>query len=130
MKRILIILCSLFLLVTGHAQILPSTPAVDTLTNTDTTTLTLTTANGYYRDYTTQIVATKVSGTPSATIYLQASLDNATWVNVDSLVVTNVATAQTTISKAGPSAYYYYRWWGTTSGTQKFYIKAYLWRKE
>lgn len=118
-----------------QAQYNTSLPLVDTITNQDTSILVLPTADGYYRTFTFQLDAVKVSGTVSANVILQGSVKGGTqlnsWFNLDTLAMADVTGTQTRYYLEGPAKYLFYRYMVITpSGTQKFYIKGYLWRKE
>jgi len=81
-----------------------------------------------YDAMTVMVTALKISGTPSATITLQASNDGTEWdrINVDdSLVVTNTAGSQNKLFYVRPMTYRYIRVYAVgESGTQSWSLRA------
>lgn len=102
---------------------------VDTLINADTVVkdITLsTTLNGIVL----QPVITRISGTAAGKVVLSQSLDGTNYISTDSLVLTNILTNTSLITKTQPTALYY-RLTFISSGTTVLWPQFwYLPRKE
>lgn len=92
--------------------------STDTLTNADTTTISLPTATGGYYAVGIQAVITRVSGTAAGTAIIQGSLDGTNYVDIgtDTLTLTNQVT-NTKIWALTPSVYQYHRVKFISAGT-------------
>ena len=131
MKKVLLSLIVLFAVTKTYAQ-----PAqriqftgVDSLINADTVVkdITLsTTLNGIIL----QPVITRASGTAAGKVVLSQSIDGTNYIPTDSLVLTNILTNTTLITKSQPTALYY-RLTFISSGTTALWPQLwYLPRKE
>lgn len=80
-----------------------------------------------------QYTYTETSGTTAGKVYLQGTI-NGTYVNLDSLTLTDVATAQTKVFTVAPTAgtlYKNYRWVNTnTSSATGAVVATYLRRND
>jgi hypothetical protein len=113
-------LLALFLITSAaavHAQIRYT--AKDSLVNTDTSIIAFNSVPSKVKSL--EVTALKSSGTISAKIYFQGSLDGLVWNNIDSITLADVTTYQTKIVTVTSTIYNSYRSYVTTSGTQKFY---------
>ena len=125
MKKILFIASLFCLAIAGNAQNKPSylnpervVQSPRNLTNTDTLTLPAYGIGSNVKGF--QISVLKVSGTVAGTVYLQATIDGIAWANIDSLVLSNVATVQTKITIPAHTSYNSYKAYFVSSGTQVY----------
>ena len=102
--------------------------ALDTVTNTGTKYMYVTTTNAH-ENVSIQAVVTKTSGTAAGYMYIQGSLDGVNYVGniatTDSAAVSNVTT-NTYIFTMSTKAYKYYRLAYTGSGTMVCTLKGYF----
>lgn len=129
MKRILSIYVMMFMCATMFAQNGNINPTVtmagsgDTLTDTGSDTVSYT-VTGTYKSISIQPVVTKISGTIGGTAILYGSLDNVTFIqlNTDTLKMTNVTTnTKEWIIDSSPYHYYMVVFTGTGTMAAKTY---------
>ena len=126
-------LSAMVLLSVGKAYAQPAIAVkftgADTLVNADTVVkdITLsTTLNGIVL----QPVITRISGTAAGKLFFAQSIDGANYITTDSLVLTNILTNTSLITKTQPTALYY-RLTFISSGTTVLWPQLwYLPRKE
>lgn len=108
------------------SQATPLTGNTQTITNTATGTLTVKVTDSY-EVTSVQVNVTKVSGTIAGKVYMQASLDNVNFSNIDSVTVTDKA-VNSKIFLNGINKYLYYKvsytGVGTMVGTMNGFIVA------
>lgn len=113
----------------SHSQIvkqLSITAADDTLTNADTTIVSLS-FDGSYKSV--EGLVTKVSGTVAGSVKFQGqTLDGGTWADIDALSLTDVSSQYKLFSVPSPRTYKAYRLIFITSGTVVAIPKAYTCR--
>lgn len=111
------------------AQIVRSitfTAADDTLVNADTADVALV-IDGTYKSIEAQVV--KVNGTVAGTVILQGkSLDGGSWIDLDALTLTNVASQLKIFSVPSPRQHAAYRLRFVTAGTCTVVPKAFTLR--
>ena len=94
-------------------------------------TITWTSVGSHLRGF--QYTYTESSGTTAGKVYLQGTI-NGTWVNLDSLTLADVTTAQTKVVTYAPTAgtlYKSYRWLNTnTSSATGAVVATYLRRSD
>ena len=90
--------------------------APDTAINADTSTINFNSIASKVKSF--QATVSKISGTVAGKVYLQGTVDGNAWLNIDSLVLTNVIT-NTKVFPAYPTIYNSYRAYFITSGTQQ-----------
>ena len=131
MKKVLLSLIVLFAVTKTYAQ-----PAqrieftgVDSLINSDTVVKDITLSNTL-NGIILQPVITRASGTAAGKVVLSQSIDGTNYIPTDSLVLTNILTNTTLITKSQPTALYY-RLTFISSGTTVLWPQLwYLPRKE
>lgn len=85
---------------------------------------------GFFNIVTVEVAITKISGTAAGKVYLQGSLDNANFDNIDSLTLSD-KTVNYKHFKLTSSPYYYYQLYYRPSGTQSStMVGRYIARKE
>lgn len=104
------------------------TPVTDTLTNADTTYLSLSKISGYYNSVAIQVNASKISGTVGGSAVVQGSVDGTNYIDLptavaDSMSLTNGSSSHIWAIESPP--YPYYRVKIITSGTQKSAFQGY-----
>lgn len=97
----------------------------DTVTNAETETLTLTVLNSYHL-VTFQYVCVKLSGTVAGTATLQGSLDNSTWIPIDTLTNTDVASQTFALYETAGARFKFYRVVCTGTGTMAARVYVYV----
>ncbi|HEY8969722.1 MAG TPA: hypothetical protein VIM64_11535 [Puia sp.] len=120
---------------TAQAQTL-STPAVDTLSGTDT--ISLVTPLNYFSGtdgiFSASVAATKISGTTSAVCVLRATVDGITYLPVtgtssDTFTLTNVATRQVRNWYIGNTKVKAAQIYILSTGSQSTQVKGYFIKK-
>ena len=121
MKYIFSLMILMFCLVTTEAQTFTFSGR-DTVVNAGTKTLNLA-VKGTNTTGAFQVVVTKISGTVAGNVIFQGSVDGTNFVNIDTLVATNVAT-QTKVFTDVPVKYPFYRITYTGTGTMSAILSA------
>lgn len=127
MKKILLTALVAVLALSVNAQSTNTTTKTITAADTITHTSIGSNVRGFQYTY------TESSGTTAGKVYLQGTI-NGTWVNLDSLTLSDVATAQTKVVTVAPTAgtvYKSYRWVNTnTSSATGAVVATYLRRND